>query len=203
MRDALLRLRAVMLAALTCLICFGPAGSALADQRDGRLDSLFERLQAADNESDAAALEQRIWQIWIESEDPVSSQLMRRGMTAMANGDHELALEAFDDLVNQAPEFAEAWNKRATVNYLLGRLDESVSDIQYTLKLEPRHFGALSGLALIYDAVQNPEAALRSLEAALEINPHLRGSQARIDQLRQKMRGYKDVTAISAPRRGR
>lgn len=161
----------------------------LADQSDGRLDSLFERLQETRDPSDAATLQQRIWQIWIESEDATSSQLMRRGMTAMADGDHETALDAFDDLVEQAPEFAEAWNKRATVYYLMGRLDESVNDIQQTLELEPRHFGALSGLALIYDAVENPGAAIRSLEAALEINPHLQGSQERIDQLREKVKG--------------
>lgn len=163
--------------------------TALADQRDNRLDGLFERLQTTSDPADAATLQHRIWQIWIESEDPTSSQLMRRGMTAMANGDHENALDAFDSLVEQAPEFAEAWNKRATVYYHLGRLDESVNDIQHTLKLEPRHFGALSGLALIYDAVEKPKAAIRSLEAALEINPHLQGSEDRINRLREKMKG--------------
>ncbi|MEZ5931386.1 MAG: tetratricopeptide repeat protein [Alphaproteobacteria bacterium] len=168
-----------------------PAGTvpALADQNDSRLDALFERLKETDDPADAAGLQQRIWQIWIESDDAASSQLMRRGMTAMASGEHETALDAFDALVAQAPDFAEAWNKRATVYYLLGRLDESVSDIQQTLKLEPRHFGALSGLALIYDAIDNPDAAIRSLEAALAINPHLQGSQERIRQLREKQRG--------------
>ncbi len=176
-------------ALLLVLLDSGVVPLALADQRDGRLDSLFERLQETSDPADAAALQQRIWQIWIESDDQTSSQLMRRGMSAMANGDHEIALDAFDSLVELAPEFAEAWNKRATVYYLLGRLDESVSDIQHTLKLEPRHFGALSGLALIYDAVEQPKAALRSLEAALEINPHLHGSRERVNQLREKMRG--------------
>ena len=176
-------------ALLLVLLKSGGMSLALADQRDGRLDSLFERLQETSDPADAAALQQRIWQIWIESDDQASGQLMRRGMSAMANGDHEIALDAFDSLVELSPEFAEAWNKRATVYYLMGRLDESVSDIQHTLKLEPRHFGALSGLALIYDAVEKPEAAIRSLEAALEINPHLHGSRDRINQLREKMKG--------------
>jgi len=165
--------------------------SGWADQRDDRLDQLFDRLQTTGDLSDAAAVQQQIWQIWIEFEDLSISQLMRRGMTAMSQGDHEKALEAFDSLVDQAPEFAEAWNKRATVFYLLGRLDESVHDIQQTLELEPRHFGALSGLALIYDALDEPAAALRSLEAALRINPHLSGSQERINQLREKLKGTK------------
>ena len=73
----------------------------------------------------------------------------------------------------------------------MGRLDESVLDIRQTLKLEPRHFGALSGLALIYDALEEPAAAIRSLEAALTINPHLGGSQERLDQLREKLKGIK------------
>jgi tetratricopeptide (TPR) repeat protein len=176
---------------LTVSLWQAVSAPAMADQRDSRLDGLFERLQTTTDALDAATLQQRIWQIWIEFEDRSVSQLMRRGMTAMARGEHEAALDAFDSLVEEAPGFAEAWNKRATVFYLLGRLDESVGDIQQTLELEPRHFGALSGLALIYEAVEKPEAALRSLEAALEINPHLFGSQERIDDLREKLRGVK------------
>lgn len=167
-----------------------PAPS-FADQLDGRLDQLFQRLQTTGNSGDATAIQQQIWQIWIEFDDLSISQLMRRGITAMARGDHGGALDAFDDMIDQAPEFAEAWNKRATVLYLMGRLDESVLDIQQTLALEPRHFGALSGLALIYDALEEPAAALRSLEAALAINPHLSGSRERIDELREKLKGTK------------
>lgn len=189
MRRAVPWLWAFMAALVLVLLNSGDIRLASADQRDGRLDSLFERLQETSDPADAAALQQQIWQIWIESGDPASSQLMRRGMTAMASGDHDVALGVFHSLVEQAPEFAEAWNKRATVYYLMGRLDESVNDIQHALKLEPRHFGALSGLALIYDAVEEPAAAIRSLEAALEINPHLHGSRDRINQLREKMKG--------------
>jgi tetratricopeptide (TPR) repeat protein len=189
MRQAAFGLSTVVATALLVL-CHSLAGSpALADQRDGRLDALFERLQETSDPVDAATIQQRIWQIWIESDDATSSQLMRRGMAAMASGDPESALDAFDELVTLAPDFAEAWNKRATVYYLMGRFDESVTDIQQTLELEPRHFGALSGLALIYDAVDNPEAAIRSLTAAMEINPHLQGSQDRLRSLRSKMKG--------------
>ena len=183
--------RFLSMAAMTILaVCHLFVGSpAMADQRDSRLDALFERLQETSDPVDAATTQQRIWQIWIESDDAASSQLMRRGMAAMAGGDSESALDAFDELVTLAPDFAEAWNKRATVYYLMGRFDESVTDIQQTLELEPRHFGALSGLALIYDAVDNPEAAIRSLEAALDINPHLHGSRDRLRSLREKMKG--------------
>ena len=176
----------IVIMLLTMMPC-----SSSADQRDGRLDGLFQRLQAAGDQADAAAIQQQIWQIWIEFEERSVSQLMRRGMTAMAQGDHGTALEAFDKMVDQAPDFAEAWNKRATVLYLMGRFDESVLDIQQTLELEPRHFGALSGLALIYDALEQPEAALKSLEAALAINPHLSGSEERMEQLRDKLKGVR------------
>lgn len=182
------RLKAILWFVLTAVLIPVPT---LADQRDTRLDSLFERLQVTEDLSDAAAIQNQIWQIWIEFEDLRISQLMRRGMTAMSAGDHESALQAFDGMIEEVPEFAEAWNKRATVLYLMGRFDESVLDIQQTLELEPRHFGALSGLSLIYDALEKPEAALRSLEAALEINPHLSGSKERIDQLRQKLKGIR------------
>ena len=185
------RARFWLWASFACYVMMGALGPASADQEDSRLDGLFERLKTTENAADAAALQQRIWQIWIESEDVSISQLMRRGMTAMSRGDHDLALDAFDKLVKQAPDFAEAWNKRATVLYLMGRLDESVNDIRQTLALEPRHFGALSGLSLIYDAVEKPEAAIRSLEAALEINPHLQGTEERIRSLREKSKGTK------------
>ncbi len=164
---------------------------AWADQRDKRLEGLFDRLLATVDERDAAAIQNRIWEIWIEFDETSINALMRDGMSAMSQGDHERALKIFDDLVDEAPDFAEAWNKRATVLYLLGRFDQSVLDIQQTLRLEPRHFGALSGLALIYEALHEPEAALRSLEAALAINPHLNISSERLEQLRQKMQGIR------------
>jgi tetratricopeptide (TPR) repeat protein len=174
--------------ALLLALLLVPA-AARADQRDGRLDPLFERLQSDLDAPDAVAAEQQIWQIWIEFDDPTISQLMRRGMTAMAGGDHEEALRSFDRMVAKAPDFAEAWNKRATVLFLMGRYEDSVLDIQRTLQLEPRHFGALSGLGLIYDAVEEPAAAIRSLEAALEINPHLHGTREHIATLQEKMQG--------------
>ena len=164
-------------------------GSGRADQNDVRLEPLFERLQITSDPADAAALQQQIWQIWLEFGDPSVSQMMSRGVTAMARGEHEIALDMFDRVVKRAPGFAEAWNKRATLLYLMGRFEESVLDIRHTLELEPRHFGALSGLGLIYDALQKPAAAIRSFEAALKINPHLNGTRERIVDLRKKLKG--------------
>ncbi len=178
-----------LFAAVLALSWLLAPGSSRADQYDARLEPLFERLQTTSDPADAAALQQQIWQIWIEFEDPSVSQMMRSGVAAMARGEHEAALDMFDRMVKQAPDFAEAWNKRATVLYLMGRFEESVLDIQHTLELEPRHFGALSGLGLIYDAVEKPAAAIRSFEAALKINPHLTGTRERIIDLRKKLKG--------------
>jgi tetratricopeptide (TPR) repeat protein len=164
-------------------------GSAIADQNDRRLDGLFERLHITPDPAEAWEIEQQIWQIWLESDDATVNRLMRQGIAAMSLRQLEFALDRFDRMVEHAPAFAEGWNKRATVRYLMGDLEASVVDIERTLGLEPRHFGALSGLGLIYDAIDQPRAALRSFEAALRLNPHLEGTRDRVEELRRALRG--------------
>jgi tetratricopeptide (TPR) repeat protein len=182
--------RLLVLAATAALALVGMApDAARSDQRDPRLDPLFARLQMTASDAEAHAIEQRIWLIWGESADIRLDSLMEEGVVAMAQRRLQAALERFDRMVEEAPDFAEAWNKRATVHYLLGNYRASVRDIQRTLDLEPRHFGALSGLGLIYDALEQPAAALRSFEAAVAINPHLGSIKARIEQLRRELGG--------------
>ena len=164
-------------------------GPAIADQNDRRLDGLFERLHAAPGAGDAKAIEQQIWQIWLESDDATVDRLMQQGIAAMHLRQLDLALDRFDRMVERAPAFAEGWNKRATVYYLMGDFEASVVDIERTLGLEPRHFGALSGLGLIYDAIDQPRAALRSFEAALRLNPHLESIRGRVEELRRVLGG--------------
>lgn len=171
------------------VLVLGIMRPAVADQQDARLDGLFARLQATSSEAEARTVQQRIWQIWIESDDPQVNLLMRNGMLAMAAEQLAAALRLFDRTVEHAPGFAEGWNKRATVHYLMGNYPASVLDIERTLELEPRHFGALSGLGMIYDAIDEPAAALRSYEAAVAINPHLAGTRQRIEALRRQLRG--------------
>lgn len=165
------------------------AAPAVADQRDPRLEDLFQRLRSTADEGEAQRIQGGIWRIWMEARDREADELMRQGVQAMALQQLARALRSFDRLVAQTPEFAEAWNKRATVHYLMGNFGASVRDIQQTLALEPRHFGALSGLGLIYDAVEQPAAALRSLEAAIAINPHLEGGAQRVEELRSAIQG--------------
>ena len=107
----------------------------------------------------------------------------------MNPGDGRTARAAFDLLVAREPGFAEAWNKRATLLYLVGDDDGSIADIQRTLALEPRHFGALSGLGLIFARQERPAQALHSLEAALAVHPQLPGGRARADELKEETAG--------------
>lgn len=158
-------------------------------QNDPRLDSLFVELREAPTREDAAAIEQNIWKIWLLSGTGAVDACVLRGLQAMGTGDNEAALAAFDKVVAAMPDFAEGWNKRATVNYLLGRFDASVIDIQKTLALEPRHFGALSGLALINLALSREREALKAFEAALRVHPNLPGADTHIRELREKIRG--------------
>jgi tetratricopeptide (TPR) repeat protein len=177
------------IASLCSVFALGFMTPAFADQTDRRLDGLFERLRATASAAEAEAAQQQIWQIWIESDDMSADRLMRDGIQAMITRQHALALKHFDRLVEHAPGFAEGWNKRATVYYLMENYEASVLDIERTLELEPRHFGALSGLGMIYDAIGEPAAALRSFEAAVAINPHLDGARQRIEALRRELAG--------------
>ena len=178
------RLPALLAAVLLSL----PSGVA-AGQDDARLDQLFARLKAAPSAGEAQTIEQTIWQLWSHAGIEKVDEEMAAGALAMAVGEYRVALKSFNAIVKMAPDFAEGWNKRATVYYLLGEFDASVGDIEHTLALEPRHFGALSGLGLIYLAIGKDRAALRVFKGALAIHPHLPAAKARIKRLRRKLEG--------------
>ena len=178
----------LVLAALLILPVLLP-GAARADQDDSRLPVLFERLKSAESETEARLVEALIWQAWSASTDDEVNSLMVRGMRALSDGDARQALTVFDAMVQRSPNFAEGWNKRATVYFLIGDFASSVSDIERTLQLEPRHFGALSGLGQIYLALDRDEAALKAFEAALAIDPYLTGVKAAIDSIKKKREG--------------
>jgi tetratricopeptide (TPR) repeat protein len=161
---------------------------AFATQADPQLATLFERLQATKDGGEGEALQGAIWTAWTRTDDKEASRMMAIGIIAMGQDRLDDALSTFDALVEVAPDFAEAWNKRATVHYLMGNLDASVADIEKTLALEPRHFGALSGLGLIYQEIEQWDAARRAFEAALKVNPHLPTVRASIEALKQKSR---------------
>ncbi len=162
---------------------------AAADQKDSRLDALFSRLRAAPDAEISHRIEAQVWQIWSESKMIGTRIVMREGLAAMAEQNYQKALDRFDAVVELEPEFSEGWNKRATVLYLMGDYAGSVEDIERTLALESRHFGALSGLGLIYDSLDQKKSALKAFRAALAIHPNMEGIKSRVRQLAKEVEG--------------
>lgn len=157
---------------------------AVADQRAPELASLFTSLEQADDNSQATEIEARIWQLWLEAPDQAAAALMSQVAIAMQRAEFDLALRFCNQLLDGSPGFAEAWNKRATVHYLMGNHDASVADIRATLALEPRHFGAISGLGLIFMQRGDLEAALSAFEQVLEISPASENAKRSANQVR-------------------
>lgn len=158
-----------------------------ADQRDPALPGLFERLIEADGPAEARRLESRIWHRWFEAPDDDAGALMRRIGEAMRSRNLERALEAADRLVETHPEFAEGWNRRATIHFERGDDDRSVADIHATLALEPRHFGAISGLGLIFLRRGDLESALEAFEQVLRISPESPSARANAERVRREL----------------
>lgn len=158
-----------------------------ADQTDERLQSLFTELKLASDAEEASAIESKIWQLWLEAPDENASLLMSQVSQAMSSGQLDLALRLSNQLIDSAPDYAEAWNKRATIHYLMGDDDSSVADIGETLSLEPRHFGAISGLGLIFLRQRDLESALDAFEQVLIISPASRSALLSVERVRQEI----------------
>ena len=163
-----------------------PAGAA---QDDARLNPLFETLKGNIPDGEARSIERQIWQIWMEHRNPEIERLMRHGLSAMSEDDSEEALDTFNNVVKHDKNFAEGWNKRATIEFGMGDYEASVADIERTLALEPRHFGALSGLGQIYLALNKKRAALKAFRAALAIDPHLESVRQKVEELAKEVGG--------------
>jgi len=148
------------------------------------LDRLFAELLAAAPSRPPPETEDMIWRLWSSHPDPVMARRLELATTAIGRGEYGRAERLLDPLVAEFPRWAEAWNQRATLRYLDGRDAESLADIGRTLELEPRHFGALCGLAQICLRRGEHAAALVAFEAALAIHPQLAGVAATVDELR-------------------
>lgn len=180
---------------MTRLACVGAAllllfaGRAAADQRAPELDRLFAALRVAGSAAEAGAVEGQIWRLWASSGDPQVDALMRTGISAMESGLVQVAIERFSEVVERAPRFAEGWNKRATALYLDGDLAASMADIERTLALEPRHFGAISGMGLIFLRRGDLVGALGAFERVLEIHPRSPSARVHVRRIRERLRG--------------
>ena len=140
------------------------APEARGDQKDPRLDGLFEELQTLEDSQVAQAVELQIWQLWTQSRNAAVNLLMRTGISAMERQDYAAALISFDRITGMEPDFAEGWNKRATLLYYLGDYSGSLTDIDKTLALEPRHFGAYSGRGLVFMKLERYDLARQAFE---------------------------------------
>ncbi len=183
------RLRHILSVLLLALAA--QAGSLLADQNDPKLERLFAELGRTEDGLLASRIETEIWRTWHVSGSDTIDLLMQRSMMAMSVEKFDEALTHLSSVVELAPDFAEGWNKRATVLYLMRRFEDSIADVDRTLALEPRHFGALSGLGLIHRQLGDEAKALEFFERAVEVNPHMAQIQAEIRRLRPKIKGRK------------
>ena len=163
----------------------GPFTQALADQKDGRLPGLFVDLKKAPDARTAEQIEQQIWQIWFDSGSKELDALMAEGADAMQSSDYKTALDRFNQIIKKRPDFAEGWNRRATLYYLMGEYKKSLADIDRTLKLEPRHIGALSGLGLVNTQLDKFEAAADAFRRVLAISPQNMSAQRNLEAIRE------------------
>ena len=161
-----------------------------AADRKSELDKLFSQLKNTKTLSSAQIVEKKIWEIWLihPSDDRRGfrlTELLTQGSRLMNMGELSKAYELFTTIIAAEPDWSEAWNKRATVLYLMNQYQFSLDDIKITLKLEPRHFGALSGQALNYIELKQYEKAIQSYRAAQKIYPVLDSAKKMIPELQE------------------
>ena len=152
------------------------------------LDALFEQLAREDN-ANWEAIQSQIWAVWSHSGSPSMDLLLVRAVEAMEAEDYDGALIFLNELTRLAPDFAEGWNKRATVYFLQRRYGPSVADIERVLALEPRHFGALSGLGIILDRTGNKKGALEAYRRVIELHPNMQAARTAVDRLTPEVDG--------------
>jgi tetratricopeptide (TPR) repeat protein len=165
--------------ALLLSLCLGLALAACGPltakkfKTDPRLDPLFEQLKQAPDAAAAQQVEARIWRIWGESGSATVDILLERAQAAEAAGDAQLARSFLDQAVQILPDYAEAYNRRAVIAFDGSDTAAALADIEDALEREPRHFGALAGLGMIYESLGQKRAAYEAYKSALEIDPFL------------------------------
>jgi tetratricopeptide (TPR) repeat protein len=157
--------------------------------RSRDIQFLFGALKAAPDEDSAKLVEQRIMTLWLVSGSDTADLLMARSKAAIDGQDLDLALRLLDSIVDLSPNFAEAWNRRATVYFLKKDYGRALQDLQQVLAREPRHFGALAGLGMIMQEFGDDKRALEIFRRALDVNPHLARIPELVKSLGEKVDG--------------
>lgn len=153
------------------------------------LDKLFAELKRERNPQAAERISKRIWNEWHKSGSASIDLMMKWSNDAVAAQKYDVALDFLDEVVTLQPGFAEGWNRRATVHFIMRNFGKSMADIERTLELEPRHFGALSGMAQIMKDTGRKELALRAWQRVLDIYPMMRSAQGEIAALSEELAG--------------
>ena len=148
------------------------------------LDTLFIKLRDATDPSAIRTLEAAIWEQWVMVPDMSQRALMMQGIAEMQQQELKTSIETFTRLIDVAPDLSEAWNKRATAHWLMGNFTASLADICETVKREPRHFGAYSGLGMIRAEMGENARAIAAFELARKWNPHIPGIEDEIERLK-------------------
>jgi len=161
----------------------------VAPTRQGRLDQLFADLRRERNEKAAERIAGRIWNEWNQSGSASIDLMMQWAQKATEDQKFDVALDFLDQVVTLQPNYAEGWNRRATVHFLMKNYGKSMSDIDHTLQLEPRHFGALSGLAQIMAETGHKQSALEAWQKVLAIYPMMRSAQDQVSTLSEELAG--------------
>jgi tetratricopeptide (TPR) repeat protein len=160
-----------------------------AEDPTHNLDFLFEALKIAPDDTSAKAIEQRIWMLWMISPSDTANLLMGRVRRAVEAKDTALAIKLLDAIVAIRPDYVEAWNRRATIHFMRKDYGASLQDLMQVLKLEPRHFGALSGLGLILQEIGDERHALEAYRRAVEVYPRLENIPDQVKKLQEKVEG--------------
>jgi tetratricopeptide (TPR) repeat protein len=153
------------------------------------LDRLFDALKAAPDNESAKYVENRIWSMWLATDSDTTTLLMSRVKTAVDAKALDLGIKLLSAVIEIKPDYVEAWNRRATLYYMKKDFDRSIGDIEQVLKREPRHFGALSGLGMIFQELGDDKSALEAFRRALSVHPHLERIPDLVKQLTEKVEG--------------
>ncbi len=170
------------------IVCALAPLPALADQHDARLNDLFSTLAQTDDPRIIQGTEIRIWEAWLQHDDANVSRLMAIATERMNSRRYAEAMLVFTQIIESFPDYAEAWNKRATLYYLLGNMEESIADIERTLELEPRHFGALSGLGLVYIQRKQFTKAKQAFEDLIKVHPNSPNAKQNLELVNEQLR---------------
>ena len=159
------------------------------EQVGSRLDKLFGELKRQRNEKAAERIAGNIWQEWFKPGSASVDLMMKWAGDAVEAKKYDVALDFLDQVIVLSPTYPEGWNRRATVHFMMQNFGKSMADIERTLELEPRHFGALSGMAEIMKTTGRKELALDAYQRVLAIYPMMRSAQNQVSELSEELAG--------------